>query len=210
MSDNLAVVQIINKQSSNQKTIIKLVRHLVLATLKWNKKHIWKTLCNSWPIISFPVSGSLPTHASAKSRTNAISKNLVETLTTQAQNLLTAAQSDNTKTAYKRTWGFLIQYFPCINSIPLSPTLLCNFIAKLFSLGYFPSSISTHVSAISYVHKILNLQDPAEAFLVRTILQGCHYSAPCKDSRLLVPVTGPILANTMRGINTLIQNLYEK
>lgn len=139
---------------------------------------------------------------------NANSRNPVGTLTTEAQNLLAAVLSDNTKAAYKRTWGLFIQYFPCITSIPLSPTVLCNFIAKLFSLGYSPSSISSHVSAISYVHKILNLQDPAEAFLVKKILQGCHHSAPSKDSRL--PVTGPILANMLRGINTSIQNLYTK
>lgn len=44
MSDNLAVVQIINKQSSKEKTLMKLVRRLVLATLNWNihfrAKHI--------------------------------------------------------------------------------------------------------------------------------------------------------------------------
>lgn len=143
MFDNLAVVQIFNKHSSKEKTLMKLVRRLVLETLNWNihflsKTHTWKTLYNGWPIISFPVSGSLPTHASAKSRTNANSRNPVRTLTTQAQNLLAAALSDNTETAYKRTCGLYIQCFPCITCIPLWPTVLCNFIAKPFSLGYSP------------------------------------------------------------------------
>lgn len=44
MSDNMAVVQIINKQTSKDQTIMKLVRRLVLATLKHNihfrAKHI--------------------------------------------------------------------------------------------------------------------------------------------------------------------------
>lgn len=44
MFDNLAVVQIFNKHSSKEKTHMKLVRRLVLATLKWNihflAKHI--------------------------------------------------------------------------------------------------------------------------------------------------------------------------
>lgn len=44
MSDNMAVVQIINKQTSKDRTIMKLVRRLVLATLKCNihfrAKHI--------------------------------------------------------------------------------------------------------------------------------------------------------------------------
>lgn len=36
MSDNIAVVQVINKQTLKEVTLIKLVRRLVLATLKWN------------------------------------------------------------------------------------------------------------------------------------------------------------------------------
>lgn len=80
-----------------------------------------------------------------------------------------------------------------MTSIPLSPTVLCNFIAKLFFTWLLSKySISSYVTAITYVHKILNLQDPPEAFLVKKIQQGCHHSAPCKDCRL--PVTVPNLA----------------
>lgn len=123
----------------------------------------------------------------------------------QAQQLLGAALSNNTKIAYKRTWNLFIQHFPNITSLPLSPVLVCNFIACLFSLGYSPNSISSHVSAISYVHKILSLQDPSETFLVRKIIQGCHHSAPSKDSRL--PITGPILANRLKSMDLSVKNL---
>lgn len=41
MSDNLAVVQIINKQSSKEKTLMKLVRRLVLATLKFFEQNTY-------------------------------------------------------------------------------------------------------------------------------------------------------------------------
>ncbi|XP_061175932.1 uncharacterized protein LOC133184874 [Saccostrea echinata] len=44
MSDNMAVVQVINKQTAKEKILMKLIRRLVLATLKWNihfrAKHI--------------------------------------------------------------------------------------------------------------------------------------------------------------------------
>lgn len=44
MSDNLAVVQIINKQTFKEKVIMRLVRRLVLSTLRYNvhfrAKHI--------------------------------------------------------------------------------------------------------------------------------------------------------------------------
>lgn len=80
------------------------------------------------------------------------------------------------------------EWLPSLYHLQYYAISLQNF----FSLGYSPSSISSHVTTISYVHKILNLQDPPEAFLVKKIQQGCHHSAPCKDCRL--PVTGPFLA----------------
>lgn len=116
----------------------------------------------------------------------------------------------------KRTGGLFIQYFPFITSNLLSTTVLRNFIAKVFHLAtrqvvYLPMQIvylPMFQPAISYVHKILNLQNPAEVFLVKKIIQGGHHSAPCKDSRL--PVTGRILANIMRDISTSIRNLCKK
>lgn len=96
----------------------------------------------------------------------------------------------------KRTGGLFIQYFPFITSNLLSTTVLRNFIAKVFHLAtrqvvYLPMQIvylPMFQPAISDVHKILNLQNPAEVFLVKKNIQGGHHSAPCKDSRL--PVTG--------------------
>jgi hypothetical protein len=81
---------------------------------------------------------------------------------------------------------------------------LCNFIAELFSKAYSPNSIASHVSAISYVHKLLAITDPAESFIVKKIMQGCHHSAPTKDSRL--PITGPILTRLIQGLQCTIGN----
>lgn len=98
----------------------------------------------------------------------------------------------------------LLQRFPEVSSLPLSPAILCNFIAHLFCNGYSPNSISTHISAVSYVHKILGLSDTTNTFLVRKILQGCHYSAPNKDSRL--PITAPILSRLVTGLQSAVLN----
>lgn len=57
MSDHLAVVQIINKQSSKQKTPMKLVRRLVLATLKWNIHFRAKHIFGKQNIIADRLSG---------------------------------------------------------------------------------------------------------------------------------------------------------
>lgn len=54
----------------------------------------------------------------------------------------------------------LLQRFPEVSCLPLSPAILCNFIAHLhvFCNGYSPNKFSTHISAVSYVRKILGLQ----------------------------------------------------
>lgn len=98
----------------------------------------------------------------------------------------------------------LLQRFPEVFALPLSPAILCNFIAYLFCNGYSPNSISTHISAVSYVHKILGLLDTTYTFLVRKILQGCHHSAPNKDSRL--PITAPILSRLVTGLQSAVLN----
>jgi hypothetical protein len=37
----------------------------------------------------------------------------------------------------------------------------------MFDKSYSPSTITSHVSAISYIHKILGIFDPTSAFVVK-------------------------------------------
>jgi hypothetical protein len=53
-----------------------------------------------------------------------------------------------------------------ITRLPLSVIKICNFIGALFDKSYSPSTITSHVSAISYIHKILGIFDPTSAFVV--------------------------------------------
>jgi hypothetical protein len=49
----------------------------------------------------------------------------------------------------------------------------------------------SHVSAISYVHKLLNKPDPTHSFIVRNLLQGAQKLGKSADSSL--PIIQPIL-----------------
>lgn len=102
----------------------------------------------------------------------------------------------------------LLETYPSLNSLPISPILLCNFISSLFTNGYSPNSIASHVSAISYIHKLLGAEDPSTTFLVKKVMQGCHHSAPCKDSRL--PITGPMLHKLIQGLESTINNHQQR
>ena len=119
---------------------------------------------------------------------------------------MSAALTTNTKASYKRSWNLFLQFNSSGTSLPISPSLLSNFIAYLFKSGYSPSSISSHISAISYVHKILGQSDPSDSFLVRKVVQGCHHSGLNKDSRL--PITGPILHKLVQGLPSAVPNLH--
>lgn len=83
-------------------------------------------------------------------------------------------------------------------SLPVTVVDVCNFIGHLFLLNYSPSSIASHISAISYVHKVQNLYDPTQAFVTKKILKGCQSSVPTRDARL--PITPEILRQLLNAL----------
>lgn len=125
------------------------------------------------------MSGSLPTHAPAKSQTNAYSRNPVGTLTTHAQNLLAAALSDNTKSAYKKNMGSLYTILSMYNFQSSITYSITQFHCKNVSLGYSPSSISSQANSISShvsaSHKLYT-QDPQSAGSSRSFLSQESYT----------------------------------
>lgn len=74
-------------------------------------------------------------------------------------------------------------------SFPLSSKEAALFVSYLFRLGYKPSSVSTFVSAVSYVHKIENHPDPTATFLVKEALAGVRRLVPSGDDRSPISVT---------------------
>ena len=70
--------------------------------------------------------------------------------------------ANSTQENYRRTWNRVKSYVktkPNLSfNIPLPADVICLFITYLFRCGNAHSTIAGHVSAISYVHKILNLK----------------------------------------------------
>ena len=75
--------------------------------------------------------------------------------------------------------------------LPCSVTQIALFVVNLHHQGMAPKTISTYLSAVSYVHKIRGLNDPTQAFLVRKLTTGAYRLRPSYDLRL--PITIPIL-----------------
>jgi len=127
----------------------------------------------------------------------------------QALHLLQNSLSYSARKSYRRSWELFCQYFTTYNikvTMPLQIVQVCNFIGHLFWKQYSPSSIASHVSAISYVHKLLQLNDPTNSFIVRKLIKGCNNLSGTIDTRL--PITMDILKNIMQGIEPAVQDFY--
>ncbi|XP_062607774.1 uncharacterized protein LOC134269591 [Saccostrea cucullata] len=133
------------------------------------------------------------------SYTNIHSLPFTRDLSAPSQQLLQAALSTSSRMAYYRSWQLFLQWKPSYTSLPVTELDLCNFIGYLFSANYAPSSVSSHVSAIGYLHKICSVPDPTEKFLPKKLLKGCHALAPQQDTRL--PITTDILRRIIKAID---------
>ena len=113
---------------------------------------------------------------------------------------------------YQRAWNL----FRCFNSLtfpglplkfPVTVPMFCLFIAYLYNLKYAASTVHTHVSALSYSHKLSGYPDPSKAFVVVQMLKGYGKLNARFDSRL--PITIPILHKLLRSASLLPLSKYQ-
>ena len=119
-------------------------------------------------------------------------------MTATARSILVASLSPSARSSYRNSWQLLLTFRNHPVSLPLHTIDICNFIGFLFEKQYSSSSIASHISALSYVHKILNIPDPTQSFIVRKLLKGCHKLLPSQDARL--PITKNILHKILSAV----------
>lgn len=176
-TDNESLVPIINKQTSTDTTLLQMVRWLVLACLQLNilfkAKHILgknKYLSRfsfSFAGASFSQSGAICARETCAHSTELSSPPLLQ----HVEDLLTASSSQRT---YKKAWStfhaFTTSYGINPTSAHMSPSHIAPFIAYLQHQHCAPKTMSTYLSAVAYVHKLLNKSDPTESCLVRKLV----------------------------------------
>jgi len=125
--------------------------------------------------------------------------------------LLRSSLSPSSRRSYLRSWSLLLEFcksytlpfvFPCC------PTLICNFVGHLHNKHHSPNSITSHISAISYIHKLCEVYDPTHSFMVRKILKGAHNLRKSFDSRL--PITKAILTNLIAALQHTVANEHDR
>ncbi|XP_065927574.1 uncharacterized protein [Magallana gigas] len=98
--------------------------------------------------------------------TNCHSRASIADLSSTTQTILVAALSPSARLSYRRSWELFLTFRNNPVSLPLSTIAICNFIGFLFEKQYSSSSIASHVSAMSYIHKIVNAPDLTQTFIV--------------------------------------------
>ena len=89
-------------------------------------------------------------------------------------------------------------------TLPIQPSILSLFISYLAGQGYAPATISSHMSAISYVHKLNSWPDPAASFLNQKLLGACHRLNKRLDCRR--PIDKPMLNQLISALDFTVNN----
>lgn len=130
------------------------------------------------------------------------SSHSLEHLTPDASKIIMASLDPRTKAAYWRAWCRFSMYCSgnkVTQELPISSVLLINFLTSLHHLGYQPSTVASHVSAIAFIHKVLGLEDPTASFLVKQFLKGNKkLNGSAADLRL--PITTGILQKIVSAL----------
>lgn len=126
--------------------------------------------------------------------------------------LTQAALAPSTRSTYRRAWDLFETFSSTIMGqqfhLPLSVSTISLFVAYLFSKSLAPSTVSTYLSAIGYVHKMLSLPDNTQTFLVEKLVMGTYRLSKTFDTRL--PITIPILNKLLLHIPVVIKSTYEQ
>ena len=127
----------------------------------------------------------------------------IAALTRHAEELLASALASGTQAAYKRSWSMFGKFcntHGLPDTVPVSESVLALFISHLHRAGHSPATVSSHISAIGYRHKLQGGgggggSDPTTTFLVQKLLSACHKLSKQFDLRM--PIDKPMLSRLL-------------
>lgn len=134
----------------------------------------------------------------------------MERLHTRTNQLLSASVAVNTASTYRNAVSSFNQFrsqYGLPASFPSRADHIVLFISFCFEKGLSPATIKTYISGLSFYHKLNNWFDPAELFVVKKLLEGCHRSGKRVDNR--APVTPQMLQVICTALRSFCYNEYE-
>ena len=181
LTDNEALVYVINKQSCKDKNLMFFVRKLVLVCLQNNilftAKHVrgvYNTLADSITRGYIQAFGTSSHGTGADRHSYAFAASELEPIISA---LLQSSLQPSSLPTYRRAWKLFSQFLHVIlpdisTTLPISPPVLALFIAYMYDRHNAPSTVSTYVSALGYCHKLSGFPDPTKAFFIVQMLKG--------------------------------------
>ena len=126
--------------------------------------------------------------------------------------LLSASLAPSTQSSYRRSWSVYRNFASMVLrspvTLPIALSDLMLFIAHLHRQGAAPSSISSTLSALSFVHKIKMLDDPTKAYVISKLIAGAKVLTPSSDVRL--PITRNILIRIIGALDMVTSTDYSR
>jgi hypothetical protein len=80
------------------------------------------------------------------------------------------------------------------------------FIAHCFEQNYAAATVSTYISAIGYIHKIMDMQDNTQHFIIVKSLNGFKKLRSSKKNRL--PITPKIIKGLLNSLPHTCTSLF--
>ena len=135
-----------------------------------------------------------------------------EELGANLRTLLSSSLTAGSRRSYQRAWINFRQFYPQFHGsddppLPVPPTCLPLFISYLTFRKLALSTITSYLSAISYVHKLRGLHDPTKSFLIQKLLTALSRRQPV-DIRL--PVTRPVLHELVRALSFTNSSAFQR
>ena len=90
---------------------------------------------------------------------------------------------------------------------PATESQIACFLSYCFQQGFSPSSVSTYLSAISFIHKMNQFSDPTQSFFIKKIVNGFRRLRSRSDVR--APITYDILVKICQVLPFVCYNTYE-
>ena len=118
---------------------------------------------------------------------------------------MSASLAVSTRKAYRR----FIQRFndfcssksPALLPLPASNSAVCLFIAYIHESDFAASSICSHLSEISFSHRLSGYPDPCQSFIIQRLILGCKKGS--KTSDCCRPILKPMLHQLVRNCSLL-------
>ena len=92
-------------------------------------------------------------------------------------------------------------------TLPLPYTKVELFISYLSAKQLAPSTITSYLSALSYVHKLMGRPDPTKSFLIQKLLTALSRQRAA-DVRL--PITRPVLHELLRSLRQTNSSAFQR